>query len=633
MSPQAWLTLAILAAMFAALLMTRLPAWAIFIGALTLMMVLNLATPEDLLSGFANTSVATVGALFVVAAGMYSTGAISLLADRIIGLPHTIREANTKILPPVAFGSAFLNNTPLVAMMIPVVQDLSRTAGLAVSYLLMPLSFASLLGGAMTLIGTSTNLIIAGMVADSLANGSLTGMATPGLFFPIRIGLPAGLAGLVFLIVAGRRFLPAPSVRDVGAIEKRTYGAEFVVVGNTPLVGKVLSESGLVEAKGYRLVRLRPAGCEIAAPEPPPRRRWFGVLRGLFRRGQPETEETAPEAEAAEQEAIDLAHILSPDDRLVFECELDGIPTLWSTIGLRPAAAVGEPSGRYLNRLAEIVISGTHSVVGRRMRDLSLAEQATGFIALLAGSRDDRPMEGRLRDVVVEPGDRFVVEIPENFFYENRDNPAYVSIRRIRGYRIQRLSRAAIASGITLVMVLLAAFGVMPMLEAALLASAAMLLTGCLTLRSAWRSIDFQTLIVLGAAIGFQAPITQSGLADVIGDVMLAVTGDSAFFAVVVTFAAAILMTNLITNSAAAAFLYPIALSIAVSLGVSFEPFVAILMLGTSYAFINPAGYQTHLMVQKPAGYAFGDYVRLGVPVTLLAGLVALLLVPWAYGF
>ena len=182
-------------------------------------------------------------------------------------------------------------------------------------------------------------------------------------------------------------------------------------------------------------------------------------------------------------------------------------------------------------------------------------------------------------------------------------------------------------------MVLLAAFGVMPMLEATLLASAAMLLTGCLTLRSAWRSIDFQTLIVLGAAIGFQAPITQSGLADVIGDVMLAVTGDSAFFAVVVTFAAAILMTNLITNSAAAAFLYPIALSIAVSLGVSFEPFVAILMLGTSYAFINPAGYQTHLMVQKPAGYAFGDYVRLGVPVTLLAGLVALLLVPWAYGF
>jgi di/tricarboxylate transporter len=632
-TPQAWLTLAILVAMFATLLLTKLPPWAVFMGALTLMMAFNLAPATDLLSGFANTSVATVGALFVVAAGMYSTGAISLLADKIIGLPGSIRQASTRILPPVAAGSAFLNNTPLVAMMIPVVQDLSRIAGLAVTYLLMPLSLASILGGAMTLIGTSTNLIIAGMINDSLASGTLTGMSSPGLFFPTPIALPAGLLGIGFMIVAGRRFLPAPKQAVARDETRRSYLAEFVVAGGTPLAGKVLRESGLIEAKGYRLMELRPSGDKAPTPEAPRRRgRLLGSLRGLFRRGRRKGLES-PAAEGDAHEGFEPAQVLNPGDRLVFECGLDGIPTLWSTIGLRPAVAVGQPSSRYLNRLAEVVVGDHHPVVGRQIQDIASLPEAAEFVAVLAGSRDDQKMDGRLRKIVVQAGDRFVVEVPENFFFENRDSTEYVSIRRIHGYQVQRLSRAAIAGAITLVMVLLAAFGVMPMLEAALLAGAAMLLTGCLTLRSAWRSIDFQTLIVLGAAIGFQAPITQSGLADVISNLMLSVTGGSAMLALAVTFVAAILMTNLITNSAAASFLYPITLSIAASLGVSFAPFAAILMVGVSYSFINPAGYQTNLMVQKPGGYSFGDYARLGVPLTLLAGGAALLLTPLVYGF
>lgn len=173
---QAWLMLGILVVMFALLVGDRLPSWLVFMGALTAAMTLRLAPPDALLNGFSNVGVITVAALFPVAAGMYATGAVSLLSQYLIGLPKTLISARMKVLPPVAVGSAFLNNTPLVAMMIPVVRDLARTTGLPGSKLFMGLSFASILGGICTLIGTSVNLIIAGLVADAVASGQLSGV-------------------------------------------------------------------------------------------------------------------------------------------------------------------------------------------------------------------------------------------------------------------------------------------------------------------------------------------------------------------------------------------------------------------------------------------------------------------------
>ena len=205
MPSQAWLTLGILALMFALLIWDRLPTWLVFVGTLTAAMTLKLALTQALLNGFSNPGVLTVAALFPVAAGMYATGAISLLSQRMIGLPRTVAAAQLKILPPIALGSAFLNNTPLVAMMIPVVRDLTRTTGLAASKLFMGLSFAAILGGCMTLIGTSVNLVVAGMTADAIASGRLSGMKPLTLFAPLWVGLPAAVAGLIFLIAIGTR--------------------------------------------------------------------------------------------------------------------------------------------------------------------------------------------------------------------------------------------------------------------------------------------------------------------------------------------------------------------------------------------------------------------------------------------
>ena len=230
----------------------------------------------------------------------------------------------------------------------------------------------------------------------------------------------------------------------------------------------------------------------------------------------------------------------------------------------------------------------------------------------------------------IEAGDNAILAVDDSFFYETRQEREFALVRRLRGYRIQRTDRAVTATVITVAMILLAAFNVMSMLNAGLLASLAMLLTGCLPLDRAWRSIEWQTLVVLGTAVGLEAAVTATGLSQVIADML---GGDKPQMALAVVFLGAIIMTNVITNAAAAAFMFPVALSMAGDLGVSFMPFAMILMLGTSYAFINPAGYQTNLMVQEPGGYTFIDFVKLGLPLTILVGVIAILLAPLVYGF
>ncbi|MDX1396163.1 MAG: SLC13 family permease, partial [Gemmatimonadota bacterium] len=245
MSLDAWLIVAILLATFAVLLLTRIPPVAVFLGALTLSVTLGLAPLDASLSGFANSGVLTVGALFMVAAGMYSTGAINIIADRLIGRPKTTVAAQSKILPPVAIGSAFLNNTPLVAMLIPIVRDLARTGPLKGSKLYMPISFASMLGGTCTLIGTSVNIIIGGMVLDTIARGApgTPEMRPLGIFDPSLVAVPAAVLGVGLMIVGSKWLFPDRDAAGAAA-ESRKYLAEFTIPPESPLAGRSLTDAG-----------------------------------------------------------------------------------------------------------------------------------------------------------------------------------------------------------------------------------------------------------------------------------------------------------------------------------------------------------------------------------------------------
>jgi di/tricarboxylate transporter len=590
---QAWVMLGILAVMFALLIWDRLPAWLVFVGTLTAAMTLKLAPAEALLKGFSNTGVFTVAALFPVAAGMYATGAISLLSQRMIGLPRSVGAAQLRIFPPIALGSAFLNNTPLVAMMIPVVRDLTRITGLAGSKLFMGLSFSSILGGTMTLIGTSVNLIIAGLVADAMASGRLTGMKPLTIFEPIWVGLSATVAGLLFMMLIGTRLLPDDRRQESASSAKRVFRVELRVQPQSNLDGKTLEAAGFAKPVGYSLLSVTRGG---AAME------------------------------------ITSTLQLSGGDVLAFAAPVGVLPGLWATIGLVPLYASPTYTPRHRHHLVEVVVSRQSPAVGHLISELPLPDSPYRAL-IVGGSHDGQAPEVSLADYRVQAGDAGILEVDDSFFYENRRETDFIVTKVIDGFSVQRVDRAWAAAVITGAMVAAAAFGITSMLNAALLATMAMLLSGCLPIERAWRSLDWKTLVVLGAAVGLESAVTGSGLSQKIAELCATIGGGSPRASLAVVLAGTLIMTNIITNAAAAAFMFPVALSMAQRLHVSFLPFVMILMVGASCAFINPAGFQTNLMVQEPGGYTFADFAKVGLPLTLVVGVVVILVAPLAYGF
>lgn len=591
MTTAAWITLGLLIAMFVLLVWNKLPIWLVFAGTITVAMTLRLASPAALLKGYSNTGVITVAALYPVAAGMYATGAISLLSERIIGLPRSITTAQLRIFGPIALVSAFLYNTPLVAMMIPAVRDVTRRTGLPGTKLFMGLSYVALLGGTITLIGTSVNLIIAGLVSDAISKGELPASKPIGFFDPAWIGIPAAIAGVAYMMLIGSRLLKDRTATQAG-VEKRSFRSEFLIE-DSKLKQKTLEQVGLAHPAGF-------------------------TLESLTRNG------TTIEPSGATK--------LESGDLLAFSTPADILPGLWTTIGLIPAYATEMSSRRHEHQLVEVVLSARSPAIGHRVGDLPLPDSPYQLM-LVGVSRHGQAPREPLADLRLEAGDAGVVEVDDAFFYENRRESDFILTKRLEGFRVQRIDRAVIALVITVGMVVLAATGVTSMLNAALLAAMAMLLTGCLTLDRLWQSVDWQTIVVLGAAVGLESAITGSGLAKSTANLFAVIGGGSPMMALTAVYVGTVLLTNLITNVAAAVLMFSVAVSLATSLGVSFLPFAIILMSGASTAFINPAGFQTNLMVQKPGGYVFSDYAKVGIPLTLIVGAVVLILAPIVYGF
>jgi di/tricarboxylate transporter len=581
MTTDAWLTLGLIVVLLALLVWGRFPTWAVFAGTLAAILTLGLAPESEALSGFSNAGVLSVVVLYVVAEGMYRTGAISLIIDRVVGLPGTERAANQRILPVTAVGSAFINNTPIVAMLVPVVADLGRSAKLAVSRIYMGVSNASVLGGSTTLIGTSTNLIVAGLVFSTYG-------VDLSVFFPTLVGLPAAIVGLaLMLLLADRLLRKGPSDQEATEAPKSRYRAEFVVAGGSPLVGRTLARAGLAEPTGGRLL---------------------DITRDGQTTGEPPGDWT-----------------LVAGDVLTFDATIATVGQLWTTLGLAAANPPDVKGDEYATRLVEGVVAVDSPYIGGPASELARAGRK-----VVAVSRGSAAPMSPLAEELVAAGDRVVLQMdPEDA--DERTNGLALT-RRVRGYRVRRTDRALAAMVIVAAMVLLSAFGVMSLVNAALLASGALIATGCLSFRAAIGAIDWETYVILACAVGLEPAVTSSGLADVIADLLSSLAGDSVVLGLAVVFVGAVVLTNLVTNSAAAALMFPIATGIAASMGAPWEPFVVVLMLACSYAFINPAGFQTHLMVMKPGGYTFGDFAKVGSVLTVVLGVVVVGLASVLYG-
>lgn len=589
MSTDAWLALGTVVGVFGILISGKWPAYLALLAGLIFLMITRVLSIEGALVGFSNPGMITVAVLFVVAAGLRQTGTLAFLLRRVLGRPRSVRQAHLRLALPVIGSSAFLNNTPLVAMLLPVVQDWCRLVRVPPSKLLLPLSYFAILGGVVTLIGTSTNLVVDGMMVAR-------GESSLGLFGITAVGLPCAVAGSVYLVIFGSRMLPDRSTPVPRDESPREYTLEFRVAPNSSFDGKNLSATGLTHVPGLQLTELRRVdGSQVVEPA--------------------------------------SSEVMRVGDRLVFVGVLDGVLDVLRTPGLVVATSQlthlnGHPTDRCY---VEAVVSRTSPLLARNVRDVRFRELYSAVV--LGVSRNGQRLRAPIEDVDFRPGDALLLEAHRDFVERHRNTGAFSLASRIEGEGPATNSQAPIAGLILLGMVLLAGFGVMPMLHAAALAAAAMLLTRCCSEETARASIDWPLLLAIGAAFGLGRALEETGVARMLAHTLLRFAGEDPWLSLVVIYGTTALVTEFVTNNAAAVMVFPIAMATAEALGVNHVPFVVAVMIAASASFVTPLGYQTNLMVYGPGGYRFSDFFKIGIPMMLMLWIITVVLAPLVYGF
>lgn len=582
-------TAAVVAAIFGLLIFTQLGPEFILVGGLSTLLLTGIISPDQALSGFANEGMITVGVLFVVGAGVRDTGGVTWIAERILGRPKTTSAAITRLVVPVTAASAMMNNTPLVAMMIPATADWAKQLKIPVSKLMIPLSYAAILGGTCTLIGTSTNLVVAGLVEKS-------GAMPPLKMLDITwVGLPAALVGVTFIIFFQRWLLPDRSSVISQLSDPKEYTIEMLVAPDSGLVGKSIEEAGLRHLQGVFLAEIDRDGMIIPAVSPQER------LRG--------------------------------GDRLVFVGIVDSVIDLQKVRGLLPATdqvfKLDRP--RSERCLIEAVVSQSCPVTGKTIRDGRFRSLYNA--AVIAVARNGERLQQKIGDIVLRPGDSLLLEAAPSFVDQNRNSRDFFLVSQLANSNPPSHERTVMALLILLGMVVLMTANILSPLKASLVAAFLMLATRCCTTRSAGRSIDFGVLLAIGASFGIGTALEVTGVAKTMAESMTGLAGGNAWATLAIVYAVTLIVTELITNNAAAALMFPLAVATATRLEANPMPFVVAVMMAASAGFATPIGYQTNLMVYGPGGYRFSDYVKIGLPLDILIGIVTVGLAPLVWPF
>lgn len=598
MTWQGWLALGDLLLVLLLLSNSRLAPDVVLIGGVVLLLLCGVLTPGEALAGLSNEGMVTVGVLFVVTAGVVETGGIAMIANRLFGRPQTNSQALRQMMIPTAVLSAFLNNTPLVAMLIPAVNDWAKQYRLSVSKLMMPLSFAAILGGCVTLIGTSTNLVVDGLLKKAAADPQYANLKLPdgmGMFDISWVGLPCCLAGLAFIYFTQRWLLPdrRPFGEDLG--DPREYTLELLVDPAGPLVGKTIEQAGLRHLQGVFLAEIERDGDIVPAVGPEER--------------------------------------LRANDRLIFVGVVESVVDLHKIRGLLPAGdqVFKLESPRAARCLIEAVVSNTCPVVNKSIRDGRFRSIYNAVV--IAVARNGERIKKKIGDIVLRPGDTLMLEAHPSFLNQHRNNRDFFLVSRLENSQPLRHERAWVALPILLAMILVVSLGYVDMLLASMVAAGLMIATRCCSTSAARRSVDWSVLLAIAASFGLGKALEKTGVAGFIAEQMVGLSGGSPWWVLAVFYGVTLLVTEIITNNAAAALMFPFGLAMAQQLDVSAMPFIMATMIAASDAFATPIGYQTNLMVYGPGGYKFSDYTKIGVPLDLLIWAVAVGIMPLVFPF
>ena len=587
---QAWATIGVVVAVLGLLVFTRLSADLVFGGGLSFLLISGVLDAKAALAGFSAPGMITVGVLYIVVSGLQETGGLSWISHHVLGFPKGGRRALMRMLLPVVPLSAFLNNTPVVAMFIPVVSEWCRRLRISPSRLLIPLSYASIFGGICTLIGTSTNLVVNTLYQDRF------GCVGLGMFEIAKIGLPCALGGVVYLLLFSHRLLPERKTIEEFFENPREYTLELVVGDRSPLSGSSIEKSGLRQLPGGFLAELIRSDGQIIS-------------------------------------AVSPSEILLSGDRLVFVGNIDSMRSLYSQQGLEPAPEqlFKLDTPRHQRCLVEAVVSHTCPLVGKTIRESRFRNVYNAVV--IAVARNGERLHGKIGEIRIRAGDLLLIESHAGFIPRQKDSRDFYLVSGVENSTPRRFEKAPLAFLVLAGMVLSAAMGWLSMLQAALLAAGAMIMLRCCSAAQARRSIEWNVLVVIGSALGLGAALENSGAASAIAGSLLGLVQDQPHFALAMVYLATTFFTEIITNNAAAVLVFPIAMNTAQGLGVHPMPFVACIMVAASASFATPIGYQTNLMVYGPGGYRFADYLRIGIPLNLLFGILTVILAPRIWPF
>lgn len=572
---QGWLTVAIFVLVFIALIWELLPPDVVMVIGAGVLVIIGIISPQEFLLGFSRDIIFILAMLFIVAHAMETCGILSMLARYALPKKCDGWQVYAIITTPVAILSGFLNNTPIILMMTPMVRKWALDLKRSPSKFLIPLSYASILGGVCTLIGTSTNLIVNDLIKNVHPAAEL------GFFEIGKVGLPCAIAGLIYLCGVGRLLVPERKDPAVALAQTtREFTGEFLVREGSVLVGQTVRDAGRQHFSGENLIEIERGSVVLDSPNPD--------------------------------------EVIRANDRLVFAGDIKHIAELHAIPGLQSLADKHFKLDLSSSHFSEVVISATSTLTGKTLKRVNF--RGTYGASVIAIYRQGKRVTGNVGDTVLYAGDTLMLLSAEPWHSGDGYMTDFYYIRHNEKIPIYQVPNVIRVVTVVLAMIGSVIMGV-PMVLASLVAAIVLLVTRSVNILESRKAIQWSVLVLIGSSFAFGTGLVTTGVADYLADRILWILGSHENLMIAGLFVITMMATEVITNNAAALLIFPVAIQVGLHAG--FDSLTAIKAIGVTVAvaasssFLTPIGYQTNTIVYGPGGYRFTDYSRVGLPLSL----------------